>query len=35
VTHADFVAAMERTSASVQQSDVDRHEKWIKQFGSF
>ena len=35
VTHEDFVAALERSSSTVQQNDVARHEKWIKQFGSY
>ncbi len=35
VTHEDFVAAFERCTTTVQESDIARHEKWIKQFGSY
>jgi katanin p60 ATPase-containing subunit A1 len=35
VTQEDFIAAIERSSTTVQESDVTRHEKWIKQFGSY
>ena len=35
VTQDDFIAALERSSTTVQESDVTRHEKWIKQFGSY
>ena len=35
VTQDDFLAALERSSTTVQESDVTRHEKWIKQFGSY
>jgi katanin p60 ATPase-containing subunit A1 len=35
VTQEDFVAAIERSSTTVQESDILRHEKWIKQFGSY
>jgi len=35
VTHEDFVAAFERCTSTVQESDISRHEKWIKQFGSY
>ncbi len=35
VTQEDFIAAIEKSSTTVQESDVTRHEKWIKQFGSY
>jgi katanin p60 ATPase-containing subunit A1 len=35
VTQEDFIAAIERSSTTVQESDLTRHEKWIKQFGSY
>jgi hypothetical protein len=35
VMQEDFVAAIKRSSTTVQESDVTRHEKWIKQFGSY
>jgi hypothetical protein len=35
VTQEDFIVAIERSSTTVQESDVTRHEKWIKQFGSY
>ena len=35
VTHEDFLSALDRSSSTVQQNDVARHEKWIKQFGSY
>ena len=35
VTMEDFTAAIHRCTTSVQKEDLERHEKWIKQYGSY
>ena len=35
VTMEDFITAIQRCTTSIQQQDVERHEKWIKQYGSY
>jgi hypothetical protein len=35
VMQEDFIAAIERSSTTIQESDVTRHKKWIKHFGSY
>jgi hypothetical protein len=34
-TQGNFIAAIERSLTTVQESDVTRHKKWIKHFGSY
>jgi hypothetical protein len=34
-TQGNFIAAIERSSTTLQESNGTRHEKWIKQFGSY
>jgi hypothetical protein len=35
VTQEDYIAVIKRSITTLQQSDVTRHEKWIKHFGSY
>jgi katanin p60 ATPase-containing subunit A1 len=35
VTMEDFTTAILRCTTSIQKEDVVRHEKWIKQYGSY
>ena len=35
VTMEDFTAAIQRCTTSIQKEDVVKHEKWIKQYGSY
>ncbi|KRZ73312.1 Katanin p60 ATPase-containing subunit A1 [Trichinella papuae] len=34
ITRQDFVEALARSSKSVSQQDLDKYEKWMKEFGS-
>ena len=35
VTMEDFLAALDRCTSSVQETDVQRHQNWIKKHGSY
>lgn len=34
ITKQDFLEAIQRTSKSVSQEDLDKYEKWMREFGS-
>ena len=34
ITKHDFLEAIRRTAKSVSQEDLDKYEKWMREFGS-
>ena len=35
VTMEDFTTAIQRCTTSIEKGDVEKHEKWIKKYGSY